>query len=144
MSAEEGRGLQAVRRVREVRERDAVLVLQEALAASRRSQERLGALEAMVAAHAEIAETDGDRYVAVRAGLAHLHQAVAQARREVAESETLAADAAARWYAARTQLRAVERLLERRAEEHRADLARAERSRIDELATQAWSRRRGA
>lgn len=136
------RGLQALRRVREVRERDSRVGLGQALAdlaereaAAALAWERVASTPPFEAGDAE----DFRRYQQLVGGLAE----AARARGDLVRSgRTVVAEARRRWSQDRQALRSVELLLERRAEQRRADLARREAARLDELAAQAWVRAR--
>ena len=136
------RGLVAVRRVREVRERDSRIGLQEALAATRRREADAAAarvrLETAPGFDAGSADEFRSYHVLVRA----LAESVAEKEEEVRRSATVSAEARRRWGLDRQSLRTVEMLLERRADERRRQRARREAADLDELATQGWLRNR--
>lgn len=136
------RALQAVRRVREVRERDSLIGLQRA---------RTTHLERQAAAQAAQERLDGapgfDRgtpadFVGHRALLTGLAEARSATQTRLQRSQTLTDEAQRRWQQDRNARRAVELLLERREEERRVERDRREASTLDDLAGQAWQRRR--
>lgn len=136
------RGLHAVRRVREARERDSRIGLQQALAATRqREAEATQARERL-----ENAPSFGSGTAAAFRRHAQLLTAIADTVSEkdeqVRTSRTVADEANRRWALDRQGVRTVELLLERRADERRSDRARREAADLDELAAQAWQRTR--
>jgi flagellar export protein FliJ len=60
----------------------------------------------------------------------------------VAAARTVSASAREHWQRDKTRLSAVELLLERRAEERRAERARREARELDDVVAQRWLRRR--
>lgn len=136
-------GMLAVARVRGVREQDARLGLQQALGELRAAQAEVARLEAVL--HAPVA-TDGihaAEYARQRTALVAVGQAVAAARRVVEAAASVAAAAQERWVAERSKLRAVEMLLEKRADERALERRRAEDKAQDDLAAQRWQRAHG-
>ncbi|HET9423562.1 MAG TPA: flagellar FliJ family protein [Nocardioides sp.] len=137
------RGLRAVRRVREGRELDARLGLHRAR--SEESERRA------VAARLASRLADGDRLPALvtgaelaarRAALLRLGISLTEAT-TVAEAAGRVADSAqAHWQVAHSRTRAIDALLERRAAARRVEQQRAEDRHLDEVAGQAWQRRR--
>lgn len=133
------RGLHAVARVRRVREQDARLGLQLALAELRARTERAAALaDRLHTARGEVAGTP-EQIVTLRLGLTHLGEAVRRAESDVAEQRLLVDDARVRWQRTATELKAVEQLLERRAARRRIAVARAEAKELDDLAAVAFA-----
>lgn len=142
------RGLRAVARVREVRERDSRLGLQRALLEQQQHADALTALEDELATRAaradqagQSAPTDTAAYVAQRAGLQSLGLAVGGARGRLASAEVVRAAADAHWQADHTRLSAVEGLLEGRAEVRRTEVLQAEAKELDDAAGRQWLRR---
>lgn len=134
--------LNAVARVRGVRERDSRIGLQQALLATeRRENDAAQAQVRLDAAPAFVHGTSRD-FHAQRTALAAM---AAQVRRmqELAEaSRANTEEARRRWQHDRSRLRAVESLLERRAEVRRAEATRRENQELDDIAGRMWLRRR--
>lgn len=135
------RGLGAVARVREVRERDSRLGLVAALADLRAREARVGELEAALREHGSFVSGDMATFVALRESLTALRESLVAERSRLDVARTVAVDADAHWQADRSRLGAVEGLLERRADERRLERRRAEDRELDEMATQGWLRR---
>ncbi|HEX6515070.1 MAG TPA: flagellar FliJ family protein [Nocardioidaceae bacterium] len=135
------RALAAVRRVREAREQDSRLGLQQALATSRAREAAAERARVRVEqAPAFGGGTPGDFWLHVRHGAA-LAQASAEAARQAENGRLVAEEAAGRWRHDRQQVRVADLLLDRRAEERRAERARREQRELDDLAAQGWLRR---
>ncbi len=136
------RALTAVRRLREARERDSRIGLQQALAANRLREEEAdrsrARLDSAPSFHSGTAEEYRVYTLLVRA----LADDVAEKQEQVRRSGTVADEARRRWGLDRQAVRTVELLLERRTEERRAELARREAAELDELAAQGWLRSR--
>lgn len=136
------RALAAVARVRGARERDSRLGLAHALAErSRRERAATLAADRVVDAACFGAGTPAD-YVAHAVRGAWLAEEMAEARRTAERAAVVAAEAGHHWRADRMRTRVVELLLERHAEQRRAERARAESRLLDEIAGQAWLRSR--
>jgi flagellar export protein FliJ len=130
-------GLRAVRRVREVRERDAVVILHEAGAARDAAAHRVADVRAALAdvpvpvpGEQGPAATLVARAACVVGGAEVLARLVRDA--DAAELEVLGA--LDQWTVARSRLRAIELLEERRVAARRAALARREQRDSDDLA----------
>lgn len=137
------RGLLAVRRVREVRELDARLGLAQARAEERTAAGRLARLEqALVDGAEQPAVLTGAELVARRDVLLRIGDGVTDSREALASAGRVSDSARAHWQAARTRTRAIDTLLERRAEARREEARRAEARELDEIATRAWLRGR--
>ena len=136
----EDRGLAAVARVREVRETDSRIGLQQVLAEEAALVRRLSSLESTIAAASVPVTTTAAELVASRTQLAHVGILVGETRDHVATAEVVTADARARWGADRARLAAVEHLLERRAARRRTDAERRAARDADDLAAQRWAR----
>ncbi|WP_435746839.1 flagellar FliJ family protein [Nocardioides sp. SYSU DS0663] len=145
MSAHRDRGLKAVARVREVRERDSRLGLQRAVSEHERHEENTAQLEAQLdraaGADATGAPADVAAYLAGRTHLLGLGRAVGGARRQLDSAAVLRATADSHWQADHTRLSAVEGLLERRDEVRRAELVHEEAKELDDAAGRQWLRR---
>jgi flagellar FliJ protein len=139
---EADRGMHAVARVREVREHDSRVGLQQALAEETARERRVVELHRHVE-HAPAFEAgSAASFLALRQSLASLGQAVTEARGELESSRRITESARAYWQRDKSRLSAVEALLESRAETRRAEAARAETARLDEAAGQLWLRAR--
>lgn len=139
--AEQDRGLQAVSRVRAVRERDSRLGLQQAIAEQRRHEEALVDLERSVREHGTQVVTDVAQFVALRASLTALTDAASRRRGEVDRAVVVRSSADAHWQSHKTRLSAVDNLLESRDDERRAVDAHDEARELDEVAGRLWLRR---
>lgn len=136
------RGMAAVERVRQVREHDSRVGLQQALTAQQAREARLAQVEAELATAPPFTTGTGAAFLAARATLGALAASAADARAEAASGATVTEAARQHWLADKSRLTAVEKLLERRAEERRAEAARQEAARLDEAAGQLWQRAR--
>ncbi|WP_122818411.1 flagellar FliJ family protein [Nocardioides pantholopis] len=150
MSARHDRGLRAVARVREVRERDSRIGLQGALGEQREREAAADRLADGLAAQAGESGgsggsggslVDGATYLAQRTMLQALAGAVSAARSEAESAAVLSAAATAHWQADHARLSAVEGLLESRADQRRAEAARHEAKEQDDAAGRQWLRR---
>lgn len=132
-------GLHAVARVRAIRERDSLLGLQASLAEEQQAQQRVVAMDQRLATWSAPTGTTSAFLAARASGLALAHGAsLARTAAETAHTFTLASQD--HWRRDKTRLSAVERLLERRADERRAEAARREAREADELASVRWLR----
>jgi flagellar export protein FliJ len=140
--AERDRGLQAVSRVRAVRERDSRLGLQQAIAEQRRHEEVLTDLEQNVREHGDRVVTETAQFVALRATLSAFSDAASRSRTDLDQAAVVRSSADAHWQSHKTRLSAVDNLLDSRADERRAADARGEARELDEVAGRLWLRRR--
>lgn len=137
-------GLGAVVRVRSVRELDSRIGLSQALAEQRAAEAAAQQVASALAAHRMPEVTTAAGFVAHRrllTGAATVHR---EREKEAQVAAGVSAAARARWQDDRGALRAVEMLVERRAEERRAEVARREAAMADDIAGQRWARTRGA
>lgn len=134
------RGLVAVRRVRDARERDSRIGLQQALAATREREAEAASLRERLAAAPGFGNGSADEFRSHTLLVRALAESVVEKEEAVRRSATVAEEARRRWGRDRQAVRTVELLLERRAEERRQDRARREAADLDELATQGWLR----
>lgn len=141
MSAQHDRGLNAVARVRDVRERDSRIGLQHAMLEEAALQARVAELEEAVRTHGSFVSGDMSQFVALRHSLEALRDATGEARQEAETAAVLTASARAHWLRDKTRLSAVEGLLERRADERRAELQTKETHELDDVAGRLWLRR---
>jgi flagellar export protein FliJ len=135
-------GLLAVARVRRVREADSRIGLQTALAEQRAAQARVDELRRRLRAAEGFSTGDAIEFVSMRGSMEAIGMVLVAARDELEQSRTISAAALAAWQRARSQLAAVEGLLERRAAARRTEAARSEARELDDLATQRWQRDR--
>lgn len=127
------RGLHAVARVREVRERDSRAGLLQALTNVRtREAELAQRRRELDEASARTFGSLGD-FATGRRFLEATATAAVEAERRLATSTTVAIEARSRWQADKTRSRAVEHLLEVRAERARAAALRAETRETDDI-----------
>lgn len=140
---EDDRGMHAVARVREVREQDSRLGLQQASAEQREREARLSELHRHVEASPVFEAGSAASFLALRASMTALGEAVGEAREELDASRRITEAAREHWQRDHSRLRAVETLLETRAAERAAERARREAARLDEAASQLWLRRTG-
>lgn len=136
----EDRGLAAVARVREVRETDSRIGLQQVLAEQAVLAARLDGLSGVLGAASVPAVSAPGALAAQRAALAGAGILLGEARAELATTDVVAAEARARWSADRARLAAVEHLLDARAARRRTEVARREAREADDLAAQRWAR----
>ena len=127
------KGMRAVRRVREVRERDSRIGLLHALTAVRDREARLeelrNALEQAVTRQADTL----DDFVVSRHLLASMAVAVGEAEHRLAAARTVAAAAHQRWQADKAGMKAIEHLLEQRAIARAEERKRVEVREIDDV-----------
>ena len=127
------RGLHAVARVREVRERDSRAGLLQALAnVATREAELAQRQRELDAASTRTFDSLGE-FVTGRQFLSASATAIVEAERRLAATTTVATEARSRWQADKTRVRAIEHLLEVRAERARAERARAEARETDDI-----------
>ncbi|MCF6378237.1 flagellar FliJ family protein [Nocardioides KLBMP 9356] len=137
-------GMNAVARVRGVREQDSRLGLSRAAADEREADRRLHATSAQLAASRDPEQCDAATFASARTFAAGLALEVSASRAALATAETVTVAAREHWQHDRTRLAAVELLLERRAEQRRAERARRERVEVDDLTAARWLRGRPA
>jgi flagellar biosynthesis chaperone FliJ len=132
--------MRAVARVRELRERDSRLGLQQAAAEEQAQARRLLDLEARIADAARAGQGSTDDFRRARQHLSLLGELAVGTERALASAETVTAAAMSHWQADRTRLGAVELLLDRRARDRADTDLREEHRRLDEVATLHWQR----
>jgi flagellar export protein FliJ len=147
MSPSKHDSLDAVARVRRVRERDSLTGLQHAVREVAQAQARVAALDARLdsAPSGAVASPveDMDSFVATRSVLLAVEHALTHANTCLESSQNLAHSALAHWQSDKSRLKAIEMLQERRREAARAEAARAEAKELDDIAAQLWQRRHG-
>jgi flagellar export protein FliJ len=134
--------LDAVARVRRVREQDSLAGLRQATREVDDAQRRVSALEARLLLRASAAPQDTAGFVAARTGLLAVEQAATAAQSALVAARNLAVSAQAHWEHDKSRLEAIEMLQDRRAQEARAEELRDEARELDEVAAQLWQRRR--
>ncbi|HSE10499.1 MAG TPA: flagellar FliJ family protein [Nocardioidaceae bacterium] len=144
MSAAADRGLKAVRRVREARERDSRLGLQQALSETRRLEVEAAASRVRFESTPRFGDGTALEYRAYTRLVRALAESVVEKEEAVRRTTAVADEARRRWGLDVQAVRTVELLLERRADERRADRARREAAELDDLAAQGWLRARAA
>lgn len=140
MSAQ-GRSLDAVARVRRVREQDSRTGFQIAAREVEDAEQRLSTLDAQLDVHDATGSVAAGDFVARRGSLLAVAQARSAAQAAVVSSRNLAGAALAHWQHDAGRLKAIEMLQERRAADARAEAARAEAKELDDIAAQLWQRR---
>lgn len=136
-------GLLAVARVRKVRESDSKIGLQTALAELHQAQARVDVLRHQLETADAFGTGSAAEFLAVRTSLQAIGEVLVSAEEQRESTGTISAAAFARWQHDRARLAAIEMLLERRAAAHRAEVARAEATELDDIAAQRWLRQRG-
>ena len=127
------RGMRAVARVREVRERDSRVGLLQAITNVRTREEQLTELKgALDSASVRDADTL-DAFVVSRHLLAAMAVAVREAEQRLDASRTVAVEAHHRWQADKARVRAIEHLLEERALRRAEEADRAELRENDDI-----------
>lgn len=135
-------GLQAVARVREMREQDSRHGLRLALQEQRRREEAARRyLDRIEQAPSFVTGSAAD-FQSGRAALASLSTALTAAQQQIASGRVVAASAREHWQSDKTRLNAVEMLLERRAAERAAAADRVEAKELDDIGARLWLRRR--
>lgn len=140
-AASQDRGLTAVRRVREARERDSRIGLVQALAVTREREAEADAAREQLRTAPAFEVGSAAEFRTYHQLVQALADAVAVKEELLRTSRTVAEEANRRWGLDRQAVRTVELLLQRRVEERRAELARREAADLDELAAQAWHRK---
>lgn len=136
----EDRGLAAVARVREVRETDSRIGLQQVLAEQAALAGRLASLTGVLESAGGEPTCSPGALLAQRTALANVGVLAGETRSALATTEVVADEARVRWGTDRARLAAVELLLERRAAGRRTERARREAREADDLAAQRWAR----
>ena len=134
--------LDAVARVRLVREQDSLAGLQLALQEVDSSRQHLSTIQMRLTELSGQPVSTPEELVALRQGMLALGQAANDAQAALESARTLATSAHSHWQHDRIRLRTIEMLQERRIEQARAESIRADAKGHDEMATQLWARRR--
>ena len=138
------RGMRAVRRARSVRERDSRIGMSTAVAEREQQRARVEDLQTQLVEASSWREGDTPSFLAGRAGVLALGDALASATERLDQASRVADAAHAHWSADKVRLSAVESLLERRAEQRRAERERRVAAELDDVAAQLWIRARAA
>ncbi len=134
--------LDAVERVRRVREQDSLAGLHLALREVESSQQHLTAIEDRLADLSVRTVTTPEEFIALRQGLLALGESVDDARGSLEAARNLAVSAQSHWQQDRIRLRTIEMLQERRIAQAQAEHARAQAKIQDEVGGQQWRRQR--
>lgn len=136
--------MRAVARVRDIREKESRRALQHALATQRAHAQHVTDLQDYLVESGSLPFTDATAFTAHRSFLLTTGHALTEAK----EHEQVAAEASAQalgaWQHDKTQINAVEMLIERRVEETRKQAARLEAAQLDEIASAQWARQNTA
>jgi flagellar biosynthesis chaperone FliJ len=133
VSTHHDRGLRAVARVREVRERDSRLGLLHALGRVRDQEARVDALgQALDEAASRSFETLTE-FTASRGMLKAMAEALAGAEHDLESRRVVALQAHTRWQSDKAAVKAIEHLLDERARVRAEEAARAEGREIDDI-----------
>lgn len=137
------RGLRAVGRVREVRERDSRIGLVQALATVREREQALVELETALSQAQKRQADTLDAFVLSRHLLAAMAARVREASARLDASRTVATEAHSRWQADKARVRAVEHLVEQRAVRRAEEARRVEVRETDDIVGRMHARRAG-
>ncbi|MFS3127098.1 flagellar FliJ family protein [Nocardioides sp. Bht2] len=132
------KAMQAVARVREVRERDSRLGMGTALAEHRACQDAAAQAQEVLANSAAPEVTSALDFVYQRAVLSAWCHTLSERNQATESARVVAETARAHWRSDHTRLAAVESLIERRDTEHQAELAHREARELDDVAAQLW------
>lgn len=146
MSRQHDRGLRAVARVRQVRERDSRMGLLTALTAVRERETRLVEMSGRLAEASRCESATLDDFVSDRQLLTAMAVAVREAEERLNDARLIATDAHTRWQSDKSRLKAIEHLQEQRAQRRDEEAAREEAREIDDVVgrLQLLARRSGA
>ncbi|KAA1417703.1 hypothetical protein F0U44_15520 [Nocardioides humilatus] len=142
MSAREDAGLNAVQRVRSVREQDDRIGLRLAIVEAGEKRRRVDDLNEMLATVPVTSWATPEELLAQRLAAQRIGEASLEAARQAATADVVNEEARLRWEAARTRLAAVERLLELRDGRRRTAAERLLAKEADDIAAQRWLRDR--
>jgi flagellar FliJ protein len=135
--------LGGVVRVRRLRERDSRTGLTTAITEERRAAERVTRIQELLDTLPEPpagGADDAATFAARRHAASALGEALTRARAELADAHRITLAARDRWRSDHSRLAAVESLVERRAEAHRAEQRRHETKELDAVAEDLWRR----
>jgi len=140
MTTREDAGLEAVARVRGVREQDDRLGLQLALAESRALHGRADHLRTLLTTTTTDGPMTPQQLLSHRIDLGRIGDAARDASRGADSADVVSAEARVRWEGTKTRLSAVERLIEMREARRRAAAEHSRAKEADDLAAQRWLR----
>ena len=127
------RGLRAVARVREVRERDSRIGLLHALGRVRDQEAHVEALSVALDEAASRSFTTVSEFTSARGMLRAMAEALQAAEHDLESRRVVALQAHTRWQADKAAVRAIEHLLDERARVRAEAAARAETREIDDI-----------
>lgn len=137
---EQDRAVNAVRRVRSVREQDSRIGLQQAVQERRTASGRVAALRRRLADADDFVSGTATGFLLGRTTLQALGSALREAEETWESSGTVVESARSQWRTDHARLLAIDLLLARRAAMRRAEQARREARELDDLAGQRWLR----
>jgi flagellar FliJ protein len=132
-SLKHDRGMRAVRRVREVKERDSRIGLLHALTAVRDREAHLEELRTALQQAVTRDASTLDDFVVSRHLLAMMAVAVGEAEHRLSDARTVATEAHHRWQTDKAGMKAIDHLLEARALQRADEAARAEVRETDDV-----------
>jgi flagellar FliJ protein len=135
-------GLQAVARVRGVRESDSRIGLQTAMLEHHAAQARVQRLRGRLEDADAFGTGSAAEFLALRISLVALGEVLIEAETARDASLRISAAALSRWQQDKSRLSAIEMLLERRVAARRTEAARLEARELDDIAAQRWLRQR--
>jgi flagellar FliJ protein len=133
VSSSHDRGLRAVARVREVRERDSRLGLLHALGRVRDQEARVDSLGRALDEAASRSFSTLVEFTDSRAMLRAMAEALASAQHDLESCRVVALDAHSRWQSDKAAVRAIEHLLDERARLRAEEALRVENREIDDI-----------
>lgn len=142
MTARKDAGLDAVARVRSVRETDSRIGLQTALGEQRSAQARVDELRRRIEHTGSFEVGTADEFLSLRRSLEALGSALLVSEQERNQASTISSAALVQWHHDKARLAAIEMLLDRRTAERRAVAVRYEARELDDIAGQRWLRAR--
>ena len=141
MTISHDRGVRAVARVREVRERDSRLGLLHALGRVRDQEANVEALAAALDEAASRSFGTLDEVTSARSMMRAMAEALQAAEDDLESRRLVALEAHSRWQADKAAVRAIEHLLDERARQRAEEAARAETREIDDIVARLHLRR---
>jgi flagellar biosynthesis chaperone FliJ len=141
MKKNHDRGMKAVARVREVRERDSRIGLLQALDGVREREARLEELNRALEEAQSFKSGTAGGFVAARAMLTSMAHEVRLAEQRLESARTVATEAHHRWQADKARLRAIRHLIQERALERVEHARRAEIREVDDIVGSLHARR---
>jgi flagellar biosynthesis chaperone FliJ len=136
-------GLAAVARVREMKERNSRITLERTLRSVHERELELRRRQADLATANDFREGVAADFLIARQAITFMVQGIREAELAFVSSQEEAGQAHAHWAKDKTQLRAVEMLLERRGATRREERERREVRELDDVAGRLWTRKQG-